>query len=225
MIQYSKIEKFLRHRDFILCVAIFSVIWLTPNTYWVAHSLLKTYAPFWRELTAAGAAILVASGIMIYTLHGDMKRANAYMWFEIGISSYYYIITLCSEGWDSSIIPAFMFVFMLPISLKNYTSLLNKDKEEATNKQDEVKDSEIITSLQEDINDLHKERIDLQAQVIKGDIIIEEYKANYQDLLDKYTANLKASESVVIEQPTLQALSEPELLKMADHNLPDHLFD
>jgi uncharacterized coiled-coil protein SlyX len=123
-IKYSKLEKFLRHRDFILCVAIASVIYLTPNTYFVYYSFMDKFIFPWREAASAGVALIVASGILIYTLRGNMRVANYYMWFEISISSYYYITTI---GWDWGLIPAFSFVFMLPISLKHYTTELNKE--------------------------------------------------------------------------------------------------
>jgi hypothetical protein len=87
--------------------------------------MMKNYAPIWRELASAGVALLVASGILIYTLHGDIKIANYYMWFEISVSAFYYAVSI---GWDWWIIPAFSFVFMLPVSLKHYTTKLNKAK-------------------------------------------------------------------------------------------------
>lgn len=128
MTQYNAIEQFLRSRTFILCVALFSVLWLTPNTYWVYYSMMNKFSPGWRELVSGGMALIVASGILIYTIRGNTKVANYYMWFEISISSFYYIITI---GWDWWLIPAFSFVFMLPVSLKHYTSELNKDMEGA----------------------------------------------------------------------------------------------
>lgn len=121
----QSIEKFLRSREFLLCAAIFSVLFLTPATYFVYWSMLPEFAPIWREIASAGVALLVASGLMIYTVRGNKPVAGYYMWFEISISSFYYITTI-GLGW--ALIPAFSFVFMLPLSLKHYTDELNKDK-------------------------------------------------------------------------------------------------
>lgn len=108
---------FIRSNRFILYVAIFTVIILSPTTYFVFHSLSVFIFPY-RELASAGVALIVASSIMIYTLRKNYKVAMYYSLFEISIGAYYYITML---GWDWALIPAFSFTLMLPISVYHYT--------------------------------------------------------------------------------------------------------
>jgi hypothetical protein len=180
MTKYSKLEKFLRHRDFILCVAIASVIWLTPNTYFVYFSFMeKHFASPWMEIAAGGVSLIVASGILIYTLRGNMRVANYYMWFEISISSFYYITTI---GWDWALIPAFSFVFMLPISLKHYTVELNKNVSD---------DKDFNTNN----NYLEGKVIELQTDLVISNAKNEEYR----QALNESKARLDENTNTILE--------------------------
>jgi hypothetical protein len=180
MTKYSKLEKFLRHRDFILCVAIASVIWLTPNTYFVYFSFMeKHFASPWMEIAASGVSLIVASGILIYTLRGNMRVANYYMWFEISISSFYYITTI---GWDWALIPAFSFVFMLPISLKHYTVELNKNVSD---------DKDFNTNN----NYLEGKVIELQTDLVISNAKNEEYR----QALNESKARLDENTNTILE--------------------------
>lgn len=108
---------FLRSNKFILYVALFTVIFLSPNTYFVFHTFSVFIFPY-REIASAGVAIIVAASIMIYTLRKNYKVAKYYSFFEITISAYYYITMI---GWDWGLIPALSFTLMLPISVYHYT--------------------------------------------------------------------------------------------------------
>lgn len=108
---------FLKSNRFILFVAIFTVIFLTPNTYFVFYSFSVFISPY-REIASAGVATIVAASIMIYTLRKNYKVARYYSLFEISISAYYYITMI---GWDWGLIPALSFTLMLPISVYHYT--------------------------------------------------------------------------------------------------------
>jgi hypothetical protein len=233
MPNYSKLEKFLRHRDFILCVAIASVIWLTPNTYFVYFSFMeKHFASPWMEIAAGGVSLIVASGILIYTLRGNMRVANYYMWFEISISSFYYITTI---GWDWALIPAFSFVFMLPISLKHYTVELNKDKGEDFNGGNNNLDEELRVELArlQCVNNEYAatvgnniERIEaLQGRLAAdGDYIDRlrdelETRTGERDILDRNNIALKEKINELTPPsgriPGLNNMSEADLISMA----------
>jgi hypothetical protein len=108
---------FIRSNRFILYVAIFTVIFLSPNTYYVFYSFSVFKSPY-REIASAGVAVIVAASIMIYTLRKNFKVAKYYSLFEISISAYYYITMI---GWDWGLIPAISFTLMLPISVYYYT--------------------------------------------------------------------------------------------------------
>lgn len=112
-----KLLNFIKSSKFILYVAIFTVIFLSPNSYFVYYSLSVFTSPY-REIASAGVALIVAASIMIYTLRKNYKMAKYYSWFEVSISAYYYIITI---GWDWALIPALSFTIILPISVYHYT--------------------------------------------------------------------------------------------------------
>lgn len=98
-------------------VAIISVIFLAPNTYFVYHSFSVFTSP-WREIASAGVSLIVAASILIYTLRKNFRVAKYYTIFEVSISAYYYINTI---GWDWGLIPALGFTLILPISVYYYS--------------------------------------------------------------------------------------------------------
>lgn len=112
----------LRSNKFILYVAIFTVIFLAPNTYYVFHMFSVFIFPY-REIASAGVALIVAASIMIYTLRKNYTVAKYYSFFEITISAYYYITMI---GWDWALIPALSFTLMLPISVYHYTKEIDQ---------------------------------------------------------------------------------------------------
>lgn len=114
---------FIRSNKFILYVAIFTVIFLSPNTYYVFYSFSVFKTPY-REIASAGVAVIVAASIMIYTLRRNFSVAKYYSLFEISISAYYYITMI---GWDWGLIPAMSFTLMLPISVYYYTKEIDVD--------------------------------------------------------------------------------------------------
>lgn len=116
-----KLLEFLKSKKFILYVAMFTVIFLSPNTYYVFYSFC-VFKPIYKEVASAGVAIIIAASIMIYTLRKNDRMASYYAWFEVSISAYYYISTI---GWDWGLIPALSFAIIMPISVKNYAKELN----------------------------------------------------------------------------------------------------
>lgn len=121
----DKLINFFRSRQFVLYVALFSVLWLTPNTYYVYVSFSAFESPY-KELAGTGVALIVAASIMIYTIRKSEKIAYYYSLFEMSISAYYYIQII---GWDWALIPALSFTVMLPISVKGYTKEIDEDLE------------------------------------------------------------------------------------------------
>ncbi len=108
---------FIRSNRFILYVAIFTVIFLAPNTYYVFHSFSAFVSPY-REIASAGVSMIVAASIMIYTLRRNFRVAKYYSIFEVSISAFYYIDMI---GLQWGLIPALSFTLMLPISVYHYT--------------------------------------------------------------------------------------------------------
>jgi fatty acid desaturase len=115
---------FMRSNKFILYVALFTVLFLAPNTYFVFHSFSIFISPY-REIISAGVALIVASSIMIFTLRKNVKMAAYYALFEVSISAYYYIAMVI--GWDWGLIPALSFTVVLPLSVYHYTREIDVD--------------------------------------------------------------------------------------------------
>lgn len=115
---------FIRSNRFILYVAIFTVISLSPTTYFVFYSFSIFASPY-REIASAAVAIIVASSIMIYTLRKNYRVALYYSWFEVSISAYYYIAMVVGLDW--ALIPALSFTVMLPISVYHYAKEIDVD--------------------------------------------------------------------------------------------------
>ncbi len=114
---------FIRSNKFILYVAIFTVIFLAPNTYYVFYSFSVFISPY-REIASGGVALIVAASIMIYTLRKNFEVARYYSMFEVSISAYYYITMI---GLDWGLIPALSFTVMLPVSVYYYTKEIDVD--------------------------------------------------------------------------------------------------
>ncbi len=155
--------EYLRSNSFILYVAIFTVIFLAPNTYYVYYSFCVFKSPY-AEIASAGVALIVAASIMIYTLRKNYKVAKYYSLFEVSISAYYYTISI---GWDWGLIPALAFTIMLPISVYHYTREIEKKEE---NNNDEAVDEyvkyqeDVIESKNNIIAALQKEKEDILRQ-------------------------------------------------------------
>lgn len=115
-----KLLAYLKSIPFVLYVTLATVLFLTPNTYYVYYSFSVFISPY-RELASAGVALIVAASIMIYTLRNNEKVAYYFSLFEIVISAYYYISTI---GWDWGLVPGLGFTVMLPLSVYFYTKEL-----------------------------------------------------------------------------------------------------
>lgn len=113
-----RLLEFLRSNKFILYVALFTVIALSPTTYFVFYSF-SIFIPPYREIASGAVAAIVAASIMIYTLRKNYKVALYYSLFEVTISAYYYIAMVV--GWDWALIPALCFTLMLPTSVYYYS--------------------------------------------------------------------------------------------------------
>jgi len=108
----------LRSQRFIVWAAIFTVIFLAPNTYFVFYTFSVFISP-WREIASAGVAIIIASAIMIYTIRKNKAVALNFALFEVMVAAYYYISTI---GIDWALIPALGFAIILPYSVSKYTN-------------------------------------------------------------------------------------------------------
>lgn len=117
MMEQIKLLEFLKSNKFVLYVAIFTVIFLAPNTYFVYYSFSVFSSPY-REIASAGVSVIVAASILIYTLRKNYRMAKYYSLFEVTISAYYYITMI---GWDWGLIPAMGFTIILPASVYHYT--------------------------------------------------------------------------------------------------------
>jgi hypothetical protein len=107
----------IKTNSFMGWAAIFTVIFLAPNTYYVYHSFSVFPSPY-REFASIGVSLIIAASILIYTLRKNFIVAKYYSIFEVCISAYYYIDTI---GWDWGLIPAFGFTLILPISVYYYS--------------------------------------------------------------------------------------------------------
>lgn len=135
---------FFRSDKFMLYTALFAVIFLTPNTYYVFYSFCAFISPY-KEIASAGVALIIASFIFIYTLRGNYRIATTYSYFEVVISAYYYITTI---GWDWGLIPALAFTIILPVSV-NACSRELKKIEVVAPIQDNSKIEEVEAKMQE----------------------------------------------------------------------------
>lgn len=125
MKEHIPLLNFLRSNRFILYVAIFTVITLSPNTYFVFYSFSVFASPY-REIASALVAAIVAASIMIYTLRKNYEVAQYYSLFEVVISGYYYIgMVVNGFGWE--LIPMLAFTIMLPVSVFYYTKEIDVD--------------------------------------------------------------------------------------------------
>jgi hypothetical protein len=129
--------KVLRSNRAMVYVAFFAVVWLTPNTYYVYYSFCNFKEPY-NEIASAGASLIVASFIMLFTSRKNIKVAGIFSMAEITISGYYYILTIMSSDKFSAwaLIPAFVFTLILPLAV--YYSTEEIDKPVNYGKVDEV---------------------------------------------------------------------------------------
>lgn len=115
--------RLFRSNRFMVYAALFAVIWLSPNTYYVFHSFCVFLSPY-REIASGGAALIVAFFIMLFTLRKNEKVAGYFSMFEISISAYYYVSTI---GIDWGLLPALSFTLMLPYAVYKSTTEIDRD--------------------------------------------------------------------------------------------------
>lgn len=165
MIKENKLLEFLKSNAFILYVAIFTVVFQAPNTYYVYHSFSVFSSPY-REIAAAGVATIVSASIMIYTLRKNFFVAKCYSVFEVGIAFYYYIDTI---GWDWGLIPAFGISLIIPISVYYYTKEINNTIEPVTGREIDALHKDYGTIIEKLQNSEYK----LIAEITKANSIID----------------------------------------------------
>jgi hypothetical protein len=113
----------LKSNRFVLYVALFTVLFLAPNTYYVYYSL-SVFSPVYREIASAGSALILASAIMLFTVRKNMQVALYLALFEVMIASYYYISTI---GLNWALIPGIGFACILPYTLSKYAKEIDID--------------------------------------------------------------------------------------------------
>jgi hypothetical protein len=160
IMKQNRLLEFLRSTPFVLYVAIFSVLFLAPNTYYVFYKFCVFNSPF-RELASLGVSIIVASSVMIYTLRKNFRMAKFYSLFEVAISAYYYSYTI---GTDWDLLPAFCFTLILPISVYYYTLEIDKPLD-GNNEMDSLKD--IVNEKSLALNSLMDSFIQLEEKAEK----------------------------------------------------------
>lgn len=134
--------------------AIVTVVFLAPNTYYVYHSFSVFQSPY-REIASAGVSLIIAGGILIYTLRKNFKVAKYYTLFEVSISTYYYIRTI---GFDWGLIPALGFTLILPISVYYYSREFDNEGEDLKDKYNRLwkRWRETTSDHKIDLEKLHK---------------------------------------------------------------------
>ena len=114
---FMKELEILKSNRFVLYVALFTVVFLAPNTYFVYYTLSVFSQPY-RELASAGVASIIAFSIMLYTVRKNTEVATYLAYFEVMIASYYYISTI---GFNWALIPGIGFALILPYTLSQYS--------------------------------------------------------------------------------------------------------
>lgn len=113
----------LKSNRFVLYVALFTTLFLAPNTYFVYYTLSVFNSPY-REIASGGVAIIIAFSIMLYTVRKNTEVAMYLAYFEVMIASYYYISTI-GLGW--ALIPGLGFAMILPYTLSQYAKEIDMD--------------------------------------------------------------------------------------------------
>lgn len=121
---------FMKSQNFMLYIALFTVLYLMPNTYYV-YCMFSAFDQPYRSIAGIGVSLIVASFVMIYTLRKNYSVARWYSYFEVSISAFYYVNTIYDNPKLSmwGLIPALGFTIILPISVYKSTQEI-KDVEE-----------------------------------------------------------------------------------------------
>lgn len=174
----------IKNNSFVGWAAIFTVLFLAPNTYYVYHSFSVFTSPY-REIASLGVALIVAASILIYTLRKNFRVAKYYTIFEVSISAYYYINTI---GLDWGLIPALGFTLILPVSVYYYSREFDKDNVNIWKKNYD----ELNKCFGESAQDFYKLYDENKALLIEFDTL----KNSYNDLNNQANSVLhKLSES------------------------------
>lgn len=161
----------IKSNSFMGWAAIFTVLFLAPNTYFVYHTFSVFQSPY-REIASIGVALIIAGGIMIYTLRKKFMVAKYYTIFEVYISAYYYINTI---GWDWGLIPALGFTLILPISVYYYSREFDKDGE--------IDYKDIIARNNKSFEELVMKNIGLENRLQNANNLIDQHQKASTDYI------------------------------------------
>jgi hypothetical protein len=115
--------RILRHNRFIVYVAFFTVLSMTPNTFYVFNSFCVFQEPY-RTFFSGAVALIVAFFIMLFLARKNLKVSMVFAIAEIIISGYYYVTTL---GLTHGLIAASVFVIILPYAVGKSTKEIDRD--------------------------------------------------------------------------------------------------
>jgi hypothetical protein len=175
------ITGYMKSKNFMVFVVFLAVAVTMPNTFYV-YCMFSDFTPFWKVFIGVLCAFIVAGFIMIYTLHKVYDVARWYAYFEVMISTYYYI-RIISNNPDAvwyDLIPALGFTIMLPASVYKATTQLEKMDEE------EPEQNLQVQPIKQDIN---KNIAPVKKKVAK--------KKPNQEIINKVLDNIKESAPVV----------------------------
>lgn len=163
--------KTLQHNNFALWLTMASVLFLSPNCFYVFHRISTEHVdtnpaldiPALRIIQAIGVALLIAFAIVYYTVKKNKKVALGFAWFEFFISTCYYWISLMvtPDGivWNWYFVPAMAFAIVLPWSVKSYADEINLEEGKIEGKLSPIvsPDEKIFSSGIRTLNDVKKD--------------------------------------------------------------------
>jgi hypothetical protein len=114
--------RILRHNRFIVYVAFFTVLSMTPNTFYVFNSFCVFQEPY-RTFFSGAVALIVAFFIMLFLARKNLKVSLIFCAAEIIISGYYYITTI---GLKHGLVAASVFVIILPYAVSQSTKEIDR---------------------------------------------------------------------------------------------------
>jgi hypothetical protein len=125
--QDSGLTGYLKSKNAMVFFVFLTVIITMPNTFYV-YCMFSDFTPFWKTSIGVASAFVVAGFIMVYTLLKEYQVAKWYAYFEIMVSTYYYIRVINNRPdltwWD--LIPALGFTIILPVSVYKAAAQLEK---------------------------------------------------------------------------------------------------
>jgi hypothetical protein len=149
-----KLLTFLKSNDFALYLAIASVLFFAPNTFFV-FSAFSSFGEGFREAQAGGICLILSGAILYYTIKKNFAMAKSFSGFEMGVSIYYYICKIYQVPLTSTwaILPALGFSIILPLSVYFYSKEIDvTDYEEKEKRRRRTKAELAMESAAKDAN-------------------------------------------------------------------------